>query len=35
MEQVGNDVVIRTSDEDTVTLRNVNINDLTQDYFIF
>jgi Ca2+-binding RTX toxin-like protein len=35
MEQVGGDVVIYTSDEDMVTLLNVQLSSLTQNDFIF
>jgi serralysin len=35
MEQVGTDVVIHTSDEDTVTLLNVQLSTLSPDNFIF
>ncbi len=35
MEQVGNDVVIHSSDTDTITLQNVQMSDLTQNDFIF
>ena len=35
MEQVGNDVVIHTTDYDTVTLTNVQLSGLTQADFLF
>jgi len=35
MEQVGNNVVIHSSDTDTITLENVNLSDLSASDFIF
>ena len=35
MEQVGDDVVIHTTENDTVTLQGIHINSLTDADFIF
>lgn len=35
MEQVGNDVVIHTTDSDTVTLQGISMSNLTEADFFF